>query len=706
MSKLLEVDVRNFDPAYLLLPPPDSRGASTPLLARDVWGDYREADFQRKNLCRQYLHLLLLHPNAREARDVGTHLWVQASYAFIALNNGGGPVETRKLLQRFRQFLANEERFWRALVLRVQRAYGVVLPPHVTLPSELLGNNNNGNGAEEDQGQGQGGEDGSHRMNHFGFPAYGHADGGRARTAASVLSKVLVCLGGYCAVSGSVKGPAEGEWEGSLMSIFLNAGGKFGPGKGKMYLGEPRPNYYSRPRALYLAAHALSPEEGNAAHHLAILAGDYESDALSSVAWFLRAPFETAGENLAGVLARVLAAHRQQQQQGKTKNGAIEGGGGGAENGAGGRGVGRGSGRGRETGDMDGGESEEWEERNPPRHPRPPNTLAAHAAGFFARLVSACTLPEELIVRVVCVAQGVVWAGRMLAPPPGKTAGSASGSDKEKEKNGGGQKGPARRANRYARANRNRDKSAPAEPTTSASGAGVQNDNENDNERVEGREKEGKQKQRKTQAAHFAHLLGLHTALLGMGVRELGEVGVARREGEDREGREGEGRRGGRRGGEAPPVGLSVPAPGPGGVTGGAGPGKPELAKRISAEVRRTLPALRGGHQQQQRSAEEAELGAQREPFWATFAEFLRRLARAFSAVLLPKLSASVREGGEGGEGKDAEGPEGPPPPCRHDQEPSLVSVESPVKHPSPTGPDLTEKMKATSARRERPAPP
>jgi hypothetical protein len=57
-----------------------------------------------------------------------------------------------------------------------------------------------------------------------------------------------------------------------LTPIFINVGGKFGPGKGKMYLGEPRPNY-SRPRALYLAAYALSPGEGNAAHRLAILAG-------------------------------------------------------------------------------------------------------------------------------------------------------------------------------------------------------------------------------------------------------------------------------------------------------------------------------------------------------------------------------------------------------------------------------------------------
>ncbi|KAJ7668222.1 hypothetical protein B0H14DRAFT_3693597 [Mycena olivaceomarginata] len=313
--------------------------------------------------------------------------------------------------------------------------------------------------------------------------------------------------------------------------------------------------------------------------------------------------------------------------------------------------------------------------------------LAANAARSFARLVSACTLPEELIVRIVCVAQGVVWAGRMLAPPPGKSAGSASGSDKEKEKNGDGQKGPARRANRYARANRNRDRSAPAEPTTSASGAGVQNDNE----RAEGKEKEGKQKQRKTQAAHLAHLLGLNgtaghgrEGAGGDGLPAPAAAGNAPQGAARGGGHGGKKRRGGRRGGEFPPVGLSVPAPGPGGVMGGAGPGKPELAEPISAEFHWTLPALRvaskwvlgnwglgnwglvvdgdgfndegeqGGHQQQW-SAEEAELGAQRERFWATYAEFLRRLARSFSAVLLPKLSASVREGGEGGEGKDAD---------------------------------------------------
>ncbi|KAJ7859343.1 hypothetical protein B0H14DRAFT_3446722 [Mycena olivaceomarginata] len=201
------------------------------------------------------------------------------------------------------------------------------------------------------------------------------------------------------------------------------------------------------------------------------------------------APFETAGESLAGVLACLLR---------------IE-----AENGARGGGVGRGSGQGWETGDMAGGESEEGEERDPPRvwidrfrmelvllhtlwrdgSTPAPQTLAlaahaAHAVRSFARLISVHVLPEELI-----------------------SAGSASESENEKKKNGVGRR------------------SAPAEPTTSTSGAGVQNDNNNNNERVEGKE-ERKQRQRKTQALHLARLLGVHTALLGMGVRELGKVDV------------------------------------------------------------------------------------------------------------------------------------------------------------------------------------
>ncbi|KAJ7106870.1 hypothetical protein C8R43DRAFT_207304 [Mycena crocata] len=368
------------------------------LLARDVWGNYREADFQRKNLRRRYLHLLLLHPAAPEAREAGTHLWMQTSYAFIALykqrlarnnanansnrhgnndtnangrgghgHNNNNTVETRKLLQRFRQFLADEERFWRALVLRVQRErpYAealVELPfasastfgtsfeqlPGVTSTAMLGGQDVQMTGpgkptwlaallppdlvcvAGEEERDGP--ED---RMNHFGFPPErgegvngslrgegdgGHEAGGDRRDgegagggldpaqARSVLSKALVCLGDIARYREQYRGPTPVP----PMPKF-DPKHNANPNELKKKLTAPRANY-ARPRALYLAAHALAPYEGNAAHQVAILAG-YESDTLSSLAWYLRAlcapaAFDTAGENLAAVLARVVAGAR------------------------------------------------------------------------------------------------------------------------------------------------------------------------------------------------------------------------------------------------------------------------------------------------------------------------------------------------------------------------------------------------------------
>ncbi|KAJ7026802.1 hypothetical protein C8F04DRAFT_966014, partial [Mycena alexandri] len=314
--------------------------------------------------------------------------------------NGNTTVETRKLLQRFRQFLADEERFWRALILRLQRAYGVPLPD--TLPSEVLGTlsinsntpagANNGGGEPDDRDASNSTTE--DRMNHFGFPpesAFTAApplavDESQAHSA---LSKTLVCLGDIARYREQFKVPPSANFK-------PGKGGNAPGGKKPLYF-DARPNY-NRARALYLAAHALAPGEGNAAHQLAILAG-YESDTLSSVAWYLRAlcvraPFDTAGENLAGVLARARA---------------------------------------------EGPESEDDDDA-PPRvkierfkrelvllhalwrdarfviftPPAQTLALAAHTTRVFARLVAARALPEELIVRVILVSQGAVWVGRMI----------------------------------------------------------------------------------------------------------------------------------------------------------------------------------------------------------------------------------------------------------------------------------------------------
>lgn len=103
------------------------------------------------SLRRQYLRLLFVHPYARESKDAETHLWMQTSYALISIykqrisaldraihhpprqgaqhqsqqQQPSRVVEYRRLLQRFRQFLSDEEKFWTQLVLRFCRHFAL-----------------------------------------------------------------------------------------------------------------------------------------------------------------------------------------------------------------------------------------------------------------------------------------------------------------------------------------------------------------------------------------------------------------------------------------------------------------------------------------------------------------------------------------------------------------------------------------------------
>ncbi|KAJ7652481.1 hypothetical protein DFH06DRAFT_536413 [Mycena polygramma] len=275
----------------------------------------------------------------------------------------------------------------------------------------------------------------------------------------------------------------------------------------------------------------------------------------------------------------------------------------------------------------------------------------------------------------------------------GNASGSGGGGENRAEKSGEKEKGRRRR---------NKDKgdkgsSGPATPAPPAPSPAAR-----------------AQQTRRVQAAQLAHLLALHTALLRVGVTELGEVDMYSGLGAGGAGagagaattnaavQSGEGRGGGRgrraerysrarRQREPAAASASAAAAttgaGVGGMNGGAG-AKPELAERISAEFRRTLPALRvaskwvlgnwgwmadaaassangskahvnakdGGEGE---SMEEIELRAQRARFWTTYAEFLRRLARTFPGALLPRLSEPLSTSASGGDVAGAEVGEG-----------------------------------------------
>src|SRR5258708_12254825 len=88
-------------------------------------------------------------------------MWMQTSYALIsiyktriaalenALREAGtqrqqprsqrpGPVEYRKLMQRFKQFLSTEEKFWTHLVVRIQRQFGLSEPRPPLPPLSII----------------------------------------------------------------------------------------------------------------------------------------------------------------------------------------------------------------------------------------------------------------------------------------------------------------------------------------------------------------------------------------------------------------------------------------------------------------------------------------------------------------------------------------------------------------------------------------
>ncbi|TFK25411.1 hypothetical protein FA15DRAFT_703678 [Coprinopsis marcescibilis] len=272
----------------------------------------KELEFQRKNLRKRYLTLLLLHPYENESKDVENHLWMQTSYASIssykeriaiidrALSNRTGqthqnsrhtthgPVEHRKLLTRFRQFLAEEERFWIQLVLRMYRSFGLVeAQPALTTLGIIVDNQD----ATEDT------RDGARNS----FPEEPEAplepsNNVERESRLAILSKALICLGDIA----------------RYREYYNEAATRARAGQ-EVRRGKPKPPHvvlYTKAQQRYEQARLLVPHDGNPFHQLAILS-TYRKDTFSSVLYYYRAlcvrqPYETAADNMATVLHKGL----------------------------------------------------------------------------------------------------------------------------------------------------------------------------------------------------------------------------------------------------------------------------------------------------------------------------------------------------------------------------------------------------------------
>jgi protein SMG7 len=284
------------------------------------------------SLQKQYLLLLLSHPNAKESKDAETHMWMQTSYALISIyktriaalehtlreagsqqprSQRSGPVEYRKLMQRFKQFLSTEEKFWTHLVVRIQRQFALSEARAALATLSIVTDTVPGID-EPDAG----------KHDHFRFPPEPVENGPSQPLTSSqrndrraTLSKALVVLGDLARYreqySDGASRPRGGQ----------ERGGRSTRGRGS-HADLPRTKTYDKARACYECARDLVPDEGNASHQLAILAS-YQKDAFESLIQYykalcVRSAYDPAAENMGNVLSKSLEAWKR-RRKGKTE---------------------------------------------------------------------------------------------------------------------------------------------------------------------------------------------------------------------------------------------------------------------------------------------------------------------------------------------------------------------------------------------------
>jgi protein SMG7 len=290
------------------------------------------------SLRRQYLQLIFVHPYSKESKDADHSLWMTTSYYIIAAykqriaaadavvhqsagdshgqgrglhaqsNHHGRPsgvVEHRKLVHRFRQFLAEEEKFWTSLIVRVVRVFGLedAQPALTALGITIV----DPPGTEESPR--------NDRRNVFPNEAATTAPSQSQKEQKLImLSKALVCLGDIARYrehynEGGGRPRAGKDFHDESKSNSRGRGGRRG-----VIEQPPRPRNYSKAQDCYEQARLLVPDVGNACHQLAILA-NYQQDPFVSVLQYYRAmcvkhPYETAAANLDSTLSRNLEGYR------------------------------------------------------------------------------------------------------------------------------------------------------------------------------------------------------------------------------------------------------------------------------------------------------------------------------------------------------------------------------------------------------------
>ena len=216
-----------------------------------------------------------------------------------------GPVEHRKLMQRFKQFLAQEEKFWTQLVVRLQRQFELTEARTALVQLGLLSSSDDpatdaGDVAEDDVSTGR---------SHFRFPPEPHdpqspLTPARHASHLTTLAKALICLGDL----------ARYREQYSEANGRPRPGNDQGPRRGgrnrRQAAEQTKSRNYDKARMCYECARDLVPNEGNASHQLAILAS-YQKDTFESLVHYYRAicvqvSYDPAAENMGNILSKFL----------------------------------------------------------------------------------------------------------------------------------------------------------------------------------------------------------------------------------------------------------------------------------------------------------------------------------------------------------------------------------------------------------------
>ena len=248
-----------------------------------------------------------------------------------------GPVEYRKIMQRFRQFLAEEEKFWIAFVTRYYRQFGIseaqpalhalgVVPAAMSVRIPELGDGESADPATTNTAvhanDGSSNNTSRPQRDYFGFPPEdtsvpslppGLSKEEQHTARLAILSKAFVCLGDiarYRELYNEAGGrPRAGQEDGPGVMPARRGRNRRSAPNGFEQVARART--YHRSITFYEHARALLPSDGNAAHQLAILSF-YGGDVFDALYWYLRAlcvkdPYEAAVENLRKVFGRAIS---------------------------------------------------------------------------------------------------------------------------------------------------------------------------------------------------------------------------------------------------------------------------------------------------------------------------------------------------------------------------------------------------------------